>query len=875
MAGAQLDIKIVAHDMASSVVSKVGGIMDGLGRAGLAIGGLKAIAEGIGSVATSMIDGNAKMETYETQLGTLLGSTDAAKERIAQLSKIGAETPFELSQLVAAEKIMAGFGLTTEKTQKLTGLSLDEYRTRMGDMAAATGTDLSEVTLLWSKFGSGATGEAISRLQELGIVTREQMQEMGIQFSKSGELTSPIPEAMRVALEIANQKMGGGMKALSATFEGQMSTLSDNFNQAKILLMAPIFDVLKAGLTSVNELLSSGVFQEGLTAFATGFADAIRATIAVVQDLWDVFQGGDSFDGAASVLDKFLPPAAVDFILEATRQIGDAWRTVVQVFTEGWEPSAEIEPLANALGGVALVIRDIVIPAVLEVAGFMVSQFGGVVEWVTENWPLIQETIATVLAAIAAFWREHGSTIIAVVQSAWTIVSTVISTSIQTVLGVIRTVMLLIKGDWSGAWREIMDVVGTILSGITTIIGAIVAAWWAVLDDATGGMLTSVSSWLSNMANAISSAFQGIYLLHLAAWNAIVDTVGSIIPAIYSVVMTMWNALPADIRADLEAIASDISSLGAIWVANITTAGSGMLTAITTALGEMVAAVVTWASATFLAPLITLAGTAQTATISVGAGMYEGIVGKLAEIVGAVQSWASSTFIAPLQGLVETARGIASSIGSAIVDGVTGAIRSGASAVTGAIRGIISGALAAAQADNEIHSPSEKWYRELGAPLGQGVALGIVGMAGAAAAAATQLVSTAGTAANRQIDALTQRAQAMAEAARQAAERAAKAKTLRQIEDITGDLFRAMTSRSETLPIPAFTPQPVWGGENVAIPPLFRPAPPTSVGGNGYGGSGGGSQLGRESINIYIGEHELGDWFVEEYHRARRRGRLE
>jgi len=719
---ANLDIRITAQDAASAVFgkvsqsagglgSKLGSAFNGLATAGLAIGGLTAIASGVASVATSMISGNAQMETYETQLGTLLGSTDAAKERIKQLAKIGAETPFELTQLVAAEKIMAGFGLTSDKTMKLTGLSLDEYRTRMGDMSAATGADLSEVTLLWSKFGSGATGEAISRLQELGIVTREQMAEMGIEFSKSGELVSPIPEAMRVALEIANQKMGGGMKALSSTFEGQMSTLADNWNQAKTLMAAPLFDLLKSGLVGLNEFLSSGTFQTALTGFATGFADAMQTAIDVTKDLFAVFQGDG--EGNAFTLDKWFPRDVTDAITESVRQLGDAWRTVVQVFTDGWEPSAEIEPLSNALGAVALVIRDVLIPAVMAVGAFMLEQFGVVVDWVVANWPLIQQTIATVLAAISALWAQHGETITAVIRGAWEIVKTVLGTGIANILDTIKMVMQVINGDWAGAWETATGIVERQLAAVYTIV-----------DTVTGGMLTSISTWMTDTETAISTGMDTVSTTITSAWQSIKTSVSSILPTITQAIMAVWNALPEDIRTDLTLIATHIVTAGGNWVSNLTTAGSNMLTAVSTALTNMVTAVTTWATATFLAPIIGLSLSSGTAMTTAGSSMLTAVSTKLSEIVGRITGWASE-FLAPLRSLAGTAQAEAAGIGQAIVNGITNAISAGMGSIRDMAYRAARGALDAAKSALGIESPSKVFNVEVGQQIVRGLMAGV------------------------------------------------------------------------------------------------------------------------------------------------------
>src|SRR5687768_6746999 len=68
------------------VTSGLGGLVSGLGGIGLAAGGITAITGAIGGMATGLVSGNAEMERYETQLGTLMGGADAAKERLKELA---------------------------------------------------------------------------------------------------------------------------------------------------------------------------------------------------------------------------------------------------------------------------------------------------------------------------------------------------------------------------------------------------------------------------------------------------------------------------------------------------------------------------------------------------------------------------------------------------------------------------------------------------------------------------------------------------------------------------------------------------------------------------------------------------------------------
>ncbi len=267
----------------SSILSIAGG--------NLLAGGIGGLVQGVKGVADKMIDGNKEMEKYQTQLGTLMGGADQAKERLAELAKFGAETPFELPELVRAEKVLIGFGLQGEKAVKLTGKTATDLRTIVGDISAGVGVPFEELAVTFGKFSSGATGEAISRLQELGIVTKEQMKEVGIQFDKAGSLVSPLPEAMTAAISIADKKFGGGMKALSATAEGQLSTMSDNIQTILNKVGAPLFDLFKSLVSGINDFL--GTLQDSGEEIKVFLAIAlsIGAIVAVILNLGTVISG--------------------------------------------------------------------------------------------------------------------------------------------------------------------------------------------------------------------------------------------------------------------------------------------------------------------------------------------------------------------------------------------------------------------------------------------------------------------------------------------------------------------------------------------------------------------------------------------------------
>lgn len=605
--GAELAMILRARDEASPTFDKVkssagglgsslSGMMGGLAVAGGAVTGVLAIGSAISSVAQSMVSGNVEMETYQTQLGTLLGGADAAKQRISELAKIGAETPFDLPQLVAAEKIMAGFGLTTEKTQQLSGRSLDQYRTSIGDMAAATGADLSEVTLLWSKFGSGATGEAISRLQELGIVTREQMAAMGIEFSKSGELVSPIPEAMKVAMDLADKKMGGGMKALSSTFAGQMSTLSDNFGQAKTLLMAPIFDVLKDGLTSLNEVLSSEMFTSTITSMAETGAAAISTLIEVFGGLFDVFKGGGSEDDLMNMamrLADFFPLNVASEIVNGVNMVGgvfdavfagdlpdvitstmrvlESLGTLVVVSMEemaaafvSWIPEVETGWGAG-FGELATQIMSWILDASFGIVEQLASWVGAFLDWIG---PMIGPTLRELGTYISAVWGwMAGTALPAIAQrlAQWGLAFVEwIGPRIGPMLAEAAS-LLASLGGW---------IIGTALPAIASQLlewGTAFVTWVEPqipgLLAAMGGLLVQLGAWM------IGTALPAI-VTSLAAWGmAFVKWVATdVIPALPGALGEILSSITGWIGGAVGSIMSAAGGLGRALIDGIVSA---------------------------------------------------------------------------------------------------------------------------------------------------------------------------------------------------------------------------------------------------------------------------------------------------------------
>lgn len=166
--------------------------------------------------------------------------------------------------------------------------------------------------------------------------------------------------------------------------------------------------------------------------------------------------------------------------------------------------------------------------------------FESVVGWVQQNWPLIQQTVETVLNAIKALWDRFGPPIIAVVENVFTIIKTVIETAVNTVLGIIRAVMQIINGDWEGAWETIRGVVEGIWEAIRTIVSkafeniktmfgaakdALLTLWDRIWDSIREKVVSIGTGIVNGIKEGISNAWETF-----VGW--LLDKLGSVIGGI-------------------------------------------------------------------------------------------------------------------------------------------------------------------------------------------------------------------------------------------------------------------------------------------------------------------------------------------------------
>lgn len=531
-----------------------GGLFSGMlgtfAKVGLAATGIAAIAGALKGLVGGLVSGNAEFERYEVQFGVLLGSVDKAKERIGALAKFAATTPFELPEVVKAGKVLETFGLQGDKAMSRFGKSTEQILQTVGDAAAGSGARFDELALTFGKFSSGATGEALMRLQELGITTREELANMGVHFDKSGALLSGKEETLAKIFEAVDKRFGGMMVKQSQTFEGMVSNLSDWIGQTKRKLMEPIFEVVKDKLGALLEFLNDPATGAALEAFAAKVATGIGTAMDVIGGVVDTVSGVVSFlkdawvdpglamdDFHEIVMAKFGVTSAgiptivdqgVKLIADTIESMGD----VVGKVMEGDIPGAlgiAFDAYGNFRQGVVTILTD-ALPEILET---MNGWARAAIDWITTKaLPELKQKLPLIASEMLAFVLATADKLVEAITSfaraffEW--VGPAIGPLLSELLGLLGTMIKWIGdhaeeigqklAEWAGKFAEVIVTVAipALLQALPGIIWTI--ASWVVTEGIPGvlrifagvgkGIITGILDGLGNLASAVADAIR-------------------------------------------------------------------------------------------------------------------------------------------------------------------------------------------------------------------------------------------------------------------------------------------------------------------------------------------------------------------------------
>lgn len=287
-----------------------------------AIGFTKLIGS-MASLVGSSVKVTGEIETLKTQFEVLTGSVGLANKAVKDLQEFAASTPFQFKDLAKSEQRLLSFGFTLEETQ--------ERMQDIGDVAAASGADISELSLIFGQVRAAGklTGERLLQFQERAIPIGPALaKSLGVAESSIKDLVSKGKvdfETFEKAFQSLNDTgefAFEGMTKRSRTLEGRISTLKDNFEllQANIgSRLAPAFKALVSTVTTfIQKIQASNSFNSFLETMSARIPAAIQFAIEsfsfVINSIFNVIKVFNLFRSGVTTALSVVIQAFTSFI---------------------------------------------------------------------------------------------------------------------------------------------------------------------------------------------------------------------------------------------------------------------------------------------------------------------------------------------------------------------------------------------------------------------------------------------------------------------------------------------------------------------------------------------------------------------------------
>lgn len=504
---------------------------------------LSAISEKLVEVGKEALEAAAQMQASNAQFTTVFG--DMETQAREALNAIGQEMDIVPERLQGSFTQMASFAKTSG-LDTAEALDLTSRATRAAaDGAAFYDKSIESVTESLQSFLKGNFANDAA----LGISATETTRNAAANklYGKSFKDLSEAQKQLTLLQMVEDgNKLSGALGQAARESDG-LENVMGNLKQAGtnalsaigqplLEMMIPVFQTLATIVKGVAELFSS------LPAPVKDFIVILGVVLTIVGALAPIFLTLQAvfMSSFGAMIAAALP------IIGIISGVVVAIAAIVAIVKYLWETN---EGFRDAVTTVWNAILEVINAVVLEISNFVMSIFGTVVTWWTENqelirtsaetvWNAIYTVISTILDILGPLLQAGWDNIQLIITTTWEIIKIVVETAINVVLGVIQAVMQIITGDWSGAWETIKGVFSTVWQAIQSIVQTIFSA---------------IQSYISNILNGISGTVSNI-------WNSIKDTVSNVLNAISSTVSSVWEGIKSTISSAINGARDAVSS---------------------------------------------------------------------------------------------------------------------------------------------------------------------------------------------------------------------------------------------------------------------------------------------------------------------------
>lgn len=542
----------------NSGVKKLGNIAKtGLGTLTKAVGVASAA---LGAGVAMGVKYNAEMQNYFSDFKVMLGSAEAATNYVNSLKKMAASTPFEMTDLANASKILLAFGSDAETAQSQLQM--------LGDISLGNSEKMNTLATAFGRIQSNgrASMEELNMMIDAGFnplniisqQTGESMENLRKRVSDGGVSFKEIAQAMQIATSQGGQ-FYKGMEEASKTLSGQFSTLKDNVNNLLGEMTSGVTDTLTnklvpGAIDAVNQLTVafetdgfSGLVKTGASivsnlaqGLASNVPDLLQAGADLINSLLDSLSTSperafgiagvliNNFgEGFVAAIPEFLPKI-LDFIQGIGDKLAEAAPVIIQ---KGFELLgylvdgivAAVPILIEKVPGIISTFANIIndnFPTILMKGAELLGQLAiGLIQAIPTLIANIPQIIQAIVDALMAFqWLSLGKNIIKFLADGIKGMATHAKDAGKTILNAV-------KGAIQNLPTLLRDIGRTAMSGFSNVISTA----WVAVKNAAGTVANAIIGTIKSIPGKMISIGKNIIK---GLWNGISDMTGWIIDKI-------------------------------------------------------------------------------------------------------------------------------------------------------------------------------------------------------------------------------------------------------------------------------------------------------------------------------------------------------
>jgi tape measure domain-containing protein len=317
----------------------------------------------VAAVAATALKGlqlASDMEQTRIAFDTMLGSAEAGKKAVEDLTEFTAKTPFEMPGVLAASKTLLAFGLEQE--------ALLPTMKALGDVSAGTGKDFAELAAIFGKTMAGGRlqGDEMNQMIEAGIpIVNELAKRFKVGTSEIKQMVSEGKVGFGdVAAVFQNLSSEGGM--FNSMMEKQSKSLGGLWSTLKDGILNALRRIMETFALIVKKVIET----------ATVITNAFHAMMDRTGSLWETFKSlakialsfvADVFMNTMKLLPQmagfalgkvfdwfiWLSKKAGELIWELVKMIGRALMQVPEMIARAMIGKNPLAVLEGAFDGIA------------------------------------------------------------------------------------------------------------------------------------------------------------------------------------------------------------------------------------------------------------------------------------------------------------------------------------------------------------------------------------------------------------------------------------------------------------------------------------------------------------------------------------------